>query len=137
MSTEDPRPPEVGSLAEEAAKLFGALSDLARDRGTDLGATISGVAAQAARAAHDVEEHLATGAEECRYCPLCRTVHAVRQASPEVRAHLATAAMSLVQAAASLLATDVPGATRSGMERIDLDGDWPEDTDSRDPEEQA
>ena len=28
--------PEVGSAAEEAAKLFGALSDWARDHGSDL-----------------------------------------------------------------------------------------------------
>jgi hypothetical protein len=121
--------PEVGSVAEEAAKLLGALSAWARDT------------------AHDVTEavdaHVATGAQECAYCPICRTVHAVRGLSPEVRTQLATAATSLLQAGAGLLATVVPEQrTRTGLEHIDLDdgpdddpddGDeWPVETD---PEE--
>jgi hypothetical protein len=118
----DPRQePEVGSVAEEAAKLLGALSDWAKD------------------ATHDVDAHLATGSAECTVCPICRTVHAVRELSPEVKAQLASAATSLMHAAAGLMATagsDRDG--RSGVEHIDLDGDlddagdWPEDTD---PEE--
>jgi len=97
MSTDEPGGPErdaVGSAAEEAVKLFGALSDLARERGTDLGVTMAGLAGQAAEMARDVDQHLSTGAEECRFCPLCRAVHAVRQTSPEVRAHLSAAAAS-------------------------------------------
>lgn len=122
----------VGSVAEEAAKLFGALSDLARERGPDLGSAMSGLAGQAAHLAHDVEEHLATGSAECRYCPLCRTVNAVRHTSPEVRAHLAAAAGSLVQAAAGLLTAVPPeggGVRGSSVERIDLEdaGGWPGD----------
>ena len=38
-----------------------------------------------AAAARDANEHIATGGAECTYCPICRTVHVVRQASPEVR----------------------------------------------------
>jgi hypothetical protein len=121
------RPPDdqVGSVSEEAVKLFGALSDWARDHGSDVGQGLAGLADQAARATRDVNEHLATGAAECTYCPICRTVHAVRQASPEVRAHLVTAASSLLQAAAGALATAVPpenGRTGS-VEHIDLDPD--------------
>jgi hypothetical protein len=61
-------------------------------------------------------------------------VHVVRQTSPEVRAHLAVAASSLLQAAAGLLATAVPDEPRegsAGVERIDLDDDgaWPEEDD--------
>lgn len=132
--------PEVGSVAEEAAKLFGALSEWARDQGGGIGDGFAGLAGHAARAAHEVDEHLATGAAECTYCPICRTVHVLRQASPEVRAHLTTAASALVQAAAGMLATAVldghaapGGASRGapgGVERIDLDddpGDWPEE----------
>lgn len=107
--------PDVGSVADEAAKLFGALADWAKDT------------------AH------VPGAAECTYCPVCRTVHAVRQLNPEVRAQLATAATSLLQAASGLLATAVPDARpeRSGVEHIDLDhepDDWPEDPDDE-PEE--
>ncbi len=60
-------PDDVGSLADEAAKLLAALSG------------------HAARAARDVDAHLDTGAGECTYCPVCRTVHALRRTSPEVR----------------------------------------------------
>jgi hypothetical protein len=109
----------IGSAAEEAAKLFGALSGWASDLG------------------RGVDEHLATGAAECTYCPICRTVHVFREASPEIKNHLAGAAASLMQAAAGLLAAAAASATpprdRSGeVERIDLDGDWP---DNERPEE--
>jgi hypothetical protein len=116
-STNEP----VGSVAEEAAKLLGALSGWARD----------------------LDDHVATGAPECSYCPICRTVHALRQTSPEVRTQLATAATALLQAASGLLATVAPEAPgRGGVEHIDLDdtGDWPADPDEQtdvetDPEE--
>ena len=117
----DREEPEVGSVADEAAKLLGALSDWAKD------------------AAHDVDRHIATGAEECTYCPVCRTVHAVRELSPEVKAQLATAATTFLQAAAGLMASAARDqqARQGGVEHIDLDGldddtDWPVETD---PEE--
>jgi hypothetical protein len=120
--------PEVGSLADEAAKLFGALSGWAREQGAEVGHGLSGVAAQAAAAAHDLDEHLATGSAECTACPVCRVVHAVRALNPEVRAHLSTAVTSLAQAASALLSTQPAGSggrsSRDGVERIDLDEDW-------------
>ena len=79
---------------------------------------------------HAVDEHIATGAPECRYCPVCRVVHVVRDVSPEVRSHLMTAGASLVQAAAALMATavqDDKDRGSGGVERIDLDDEWPED----------
>ena len=60
-------------------------------------------------------------------------MHAVRQLSPEVKAHLTTAAASLVQAAAGILATAstrLRASDRGGVEHIDLDDadeDWPEE----------
>lgn len=129
-----PGPDDVGSVGEEAAKLFGALSGWASSHGGDLGHGLSGLAGHAAEALREVDEHVATGAPECTYCPVCRTVHAIREVSPEVRDHLASAAGSLLQAAAGILAASAKGAghePRGGMERIDLDGDdqgeWPED----------
>lgn len=135
--TDDGRDPGVGSLAEETAKLLGALNGWARDQGDGLGDTVSGLSQHAFAAAKDANEHLATGSAECTICPVCRTVHAVRQLSPEVKAHLTTAAASLAQAAAAMLATATPSATgpggatgeRGGVEHIDLDDsgdDWPE-----------
>ncbi|MCW2815386.1 MAG: hypothetical protein JWN84_2841 [Nocardioides sp.] len=128
-----PEPPDVGSVGEEAAKLLGALSGWAQESGeagAGLGATLGGLAGQAAERLGEVSEHLATGAAECTYCPVCRTVHAIRGTSPEVRAHLATAASSFLQAVAGVLATvpPAPGTPASStpgrdFERIDLDTD--------------
>jgi len=115
----------VGSVGEEAAKLLGAFSDWAKDHGSDVGVGLGGLATAAAASLQDVNEHLATGSTECTWCPVCRTVHAVRQTSPEVRTHLATAAAALMQAAAGLMATPVPPQGRgrgAGVEQIDLDG---------------
>ena len=106
-------PPEdegVGSVGDEAAKLLGALAGWAGEH------------------AREVNEHIATGDAECLYCPICRTVHAVRQANPEVRAQLADAAATFLQTAAGLLSAagraDQPA---SRVQHIDLDGDDDED----------
>jgi hypothetical protein len=120
-STNDP----VGSVAEEAIKLLGALSSWAKD------------------ATPDLENHVDTGAAECTYCPICRTVHVVRALRPEVKDQLVTAASTALQALSGLLAAATPaGGAPSGVEHIDLDdtGDWPADVDVQpdvetDPEE--
>jgi hypothetical protein len=120
-------PASVGSVGEEAAKLLGAISDWARDQGSDVSQGLGGLAGHAAASVHELNEHIATGSPECTYCPICRTVHVLRDTSPEVRAHLVTAASSFLQAAAALLATQVPKDGSSGrapgVERIDLDDD--------------
>ncbi|WP_235737507.1 DUF5304 domain-containing protein [Nocardioides alcanivorans] len=122
----------IGSVAEEALKLFGALSDWAKDQGDGLGDGVSGMAAGAAQAFHEVNEHIATGSEECKYCPVCRAVHTVRELSPEVKAHLAVAGSNLLQAAAALMATATSDPAREqgrrddGVEHIPVDEDWPE-----------
>ena len=72
----------VGSVAEEAAKLLGALQGWASGDAGD-------PAARAAGLLHDVNEHIATGAAECRYCPLCQVIGAVRDTSPEVKQRMA------------------------------------------------
>lgn len=138
MSDEqEPREPEVGSVGEEAMKLFGALADLAKQQGGEAAGSLGDLAGHAASMAHEVNEHIATGSAECRYCPVCRVVHAVRETSPEVRTHLLSAASSLLQAAAGFMETlpPPPGSTTEGtpghargpaVEKIDLDGDDPD-----------
>jgi len=102
----------VGSVGDEAAKLLGVLAGWASDH------------------ARDVNEHLATGDAECLYCPICRTVHAVREASPEVKAQLAQAASTFLQAAAGLLsAAGAAEPPSSRVQHIDLDEDAPDDSD--------
>lgn len=118
---------EIGSVGEEAMKLFGALADLARQQGTEVGATLGGLADHAGSLAKEVNDHIATDSAECRYCPVCRVVHAVRETSPDVKTHLLSAATSLLQAAAGMLETlppPDPGGAQRGPEvqHIDLDG---------------
>lgn len=126
--TEDDTPPDVGSLGEEAARLVEALAHWAGERGDDVGEAVADAADSVASAARDVDQHVATGAQECRYCPICRIVHAVRETNPEVKAHLATAAHSLLAAAASILATSMPDQpTAEGFERIRVDEPGDED----------
>lgn len=121
---------EVGSLGDEAAKLLGALSGWAREHAGEASEGLSGLAAQAAASAHDLSEHLDTGAAECTVCPVCRTVHAVRQLSPEVKAHLGSAMASLAHAAAAMMATADERADEDAgtgrVEHIDLGDEWPE-----------
>lgn len=128
----------VGSVAEEAAKLLGALQDWAAEGAAgglgatarDAGASAAGGLGAAARAfGEHVDQHLATG-DDCTYCPLCRVIRSFRHTSPEVRAHLGVAATSLLQAVTAALETHVPERSRAdGVEKIDLDDDgWPSDT---------
>jgi hypothetical protein len=126
----------VGSLGEEAVNLLQALQDWAGSSGGEYVDAAASAASGAASTWQRLNEHVATGGPECRYCPVCQVIAAVRQTSPEVRAHLTSAAASLLQAAAGLLATQVPEDARGrssdgGVEKIDLDpGDdsvWEED----------
>ena len=126
----------IGSAAEEAAKLLNALGEWAKDQSTEsanaFSESVAGLAGRAATAMADLpkfmDQHLATGAPECAYCPVCRTVHVVREASPDVRVHLTSAALSLMQAATTVLnalATPVPGGGQpeQTVETINLDDD--------------
>jgi len=124
--TENDSPAPVGSVAEEAAKLLGALSGWAREHGDGV-STMAG--SMAGSMADELHEHLATGSPECAWCPVCRTVAAIRHTSPEVRAHLAGAASSFMLAVSAMMAPPTH-ARGDGVERIDLDDDaddWPED----------
>jgi hypothetical protein len=114
----------VGGLGEEAAKLLGALGQSLGDWAKDH--------------ARDVDEHLATGAAECTYCPICRTVHAVRTASPEVKAQLLTSAQGLLEAATGLLAAATQHTEQrpTSVQRIDLDEDG-DDEAVDEPEEEG
>jgi len=115
----------VGSLGDEAAKLLLALQGWAKGASGEHADATEAAAAGATSAFHRVNEHLATGGETCRYCPVCQVINAFRQTSPEVREHLASAAASLLQAAAGVMATQVPQPRDrrrdTPVEKIDLD----------------
>lgn len=120
----------VGSLAEEATKLWQALQDWTKDGSGDVAGAAASAAAGASSTTRRIHEHLATDSPDCRYCPVCQVISAVRGISPEVREHLASAATSLGHAAATLLATPVPtdrGRPDTTSEQIDLSDDAEED----------
>jgi hypothetical protein len=48
--------------------------------------------------------HFATGAPECRYCPVCRAVAASRESGPEVLSHVMAAGEQLYSAVREAMA---------------------------------
>ena len=118
----------VGSLGEEAAKLMSALQGWAREHGEDYASAAAGAASGAAASMDSINEHIATGGQDCKYCPICQVISAVRDTNPEVKQHLSSAAVSLLQALSRMLDTRPPPDRRgsSPVEKIDLtdDGTW-------------
>jgi len=121
----------VGSIGEEAAKLLGALQHWAKQSGGEYADAAAGMASGAAASFDDINEHIATGGQDCRYCPVCQVISAVRDTNPEVKQHLASAATSLLHAATGILSAHSGnsaqhGRKNPGVEKIDLtdDDDW-------------
>lgn len=110
----------VGSLPEEAAKLFAVLQGWATDHSPPPSPD-DGSESSSAHAGH------AAASPECRYCAWCQLVRAAKTTSPEVREHLTSAAMSFALALKGLLET--PAERRrdaerdSPLEKIDLSED--------------
>ena len=71
----------LGSAADEAVRLVGALRDL-----------VSGPGA----------EHLATGSSECQVCPVCRAISLLRDADPQTVGRAAESVVTLATTAAAL-----------------------------------
>lgn len=97
--------PGFSAAAEEATRLVDALGEWLASRAGGLGA------------------HLATGASDCRVCPLCQLIGLLRQSRPDIVAHLDDAAGSLL--AALRLALDGAEGRRAsgrpaGFENIDI-----------------
>jgi hypothetical protein len=77
--------PDLGSAAEEAARLIEALRRWVDDRGMSV-------------------PPVATGAAECKLCPFCQLLAVLRDGQPEVFEHVGAAAESLFAAARSAIA---------------------------------
>ena len=129
--TDDNTTPPVGSLGEEAAKLLEALKSWADKAGVaaDAGAGAASESVSGAGILADINEHIATGGQSCRYCPVCQLISLARATSPEVRHHLGASASSLLQATSALLTTWTPDDRRSeaGVEHINLTEEWEDD----------
>jgi hypothetical protein len=73
-------------------------------------------------AREDVREHLATGAAECRYCPLCTAIAVLRGDRPEVTGKLAEAGTAFLSALRAAFEAPPPGdPPASRVTPIDLD----------------
>ncbi len=98
---------QVGSVAEEAAKLLEALTEWARGH---TGA-LAGLP-------------LATGSPECRLCPVCQMLATLRSARPEAFEHLLDATGSLAAALRSAIDAHErswAAGRQAGVERIDVE----------------
>lgn len=118
----------VGSVGEEAAKLFDALQGWVKDNGAgDAGraGAAEGLVDGLADQWRSFHEHIATGGQDCTYCPVCQVIGKVREASPELRSHLAVATSSLLQAAATIIEARAPRPAQQEpwVTKIDLDVD--------------
>jgi hypothetical protein len=91
----------LGNASQEAARLLDAL-------GQWLGARTSGESS-------GWGEHIATGAAECRLCPLCRLIALARETSPELAGHLDDALHSV--SSALRLISEHFGASPDGERR--------------------
>ncbi|MEP6599075.1 MAG: hypothetical protein ABJB98_06445 [Actinomycetota bacterium] len=90
---------ELGSLGEEAVRLLGAVQDWARRTWPD--------------------EHPATGAPECRWCPICQLLAVLRGHRPEVNERLTQAGTAVVTALQALLdASTGPDADQPDRGRV-------------------
>lgn len=114
---------EVGSAGEEAARLFTAAEQWARDRA---GALRDGALQDAGLfdgGGPFGPEHLATGSASCQVCPVCQAVTALRQVTPETVEHLLDAAASVVAALRSTLGASPDAPPRPGVQRIRVQAD--------------
>jgi hypothetical protein len=83
----------VGSVAEEAAKLFAVLQHAAADAPPP----------REPAAETPAEEHEHKLGPDCVWCPVCQLIHRVRNTSPETIEQLSTAAAHVLGSLRSLL----------------------------------
>ncbi|MFC5264214.1 hypothetical protein ACFPJ1_19055 [Kribbella qitaiheensis] len=137
----------VGTVAEEAAKLFAVLQQAARqqDPAPPREEPEADEPAAAEPGVQDEQEHgtARCGAAECQWCPVCQLIAKVRHTSPETIDQLSMAAAGVLGSVRSLLeaaaeaarqaradaeartagAQDTERPARSRVDRIDVSED--------------
>ena len=100
---------QLGSIAEEAARLMSALLDWAKD-------------SNLAHAGHAISTlPIATGSDECAICPICQLLHVIKGQKPEVYDHLQSAGLSLMLAAkAAFDSLNTEDKTKPTSEKINI-----------------
>ena len=104
----------VGSVAEEAAKLFAVLQNAAGD------------------APPADEEHEHKLGPDCVWCPVCQLIHRVRNTSPETIEQLSTAAAHVLGSLRSLLEA-AADAARQAREDAASRSSRPEEEPAQEP----
>ena len=93
----------VGSVAEEAAKLFAVLQQASAEAKGQHTAPVE----EPAEPEQDEPEHehgtARSGGPECQWCPVCQLIAKVRTTSPETIEQLSTAAAGVLGSLRSLL----------------------------------
>ncbi len=89
----------VGSVAEEAAKLFAVLQQAAHTQGEPAGEKPREHADEVPAG----EKHEHSLGPDCQWCPFCQLIHRVRTTSPETIEHLSAAAAGVLGSVRSLL----------------------------------
>jgi hypothetical protein len=102
--------PPHGTIGDEAVKLIDAVQDWARRNFND-----------------PATAHIATGAPECAWCPICQLIAVLRGDRPEISDKIAEAGASMVAALRAVIdaASSAAPAERPGsrVQHIDLDAD--------------
>lgn len=117
----------VGSVAEEAAKLFAVLraagaADFGDPARAEAGADAADEAARAETAAAGEEresadhEHGIGRGAECVWCPVCQVINRVRTTSPETIEQLSTAAAGVLGAVRSLVEAAAEAARQAKVD---------------------
>jgi hypothetical protein len=88
---------QPGDVLEEALKLFEVLRRRMRDDGSGQREPQPGDVWGRSTYAEPTP-HIATGAPECQYCPVCRAIAAARTSGPDVVGHVMDAGQSLYTA---------------------------------------
>ena len=102
----------VGSVSEEAGRLFTAFEAWVKDAAGGAGAAFTAA-----------DGHVATGSAECQLCPVCRLIALLRGTRPEVFEHLVDATASMLAAMRAAIDAHEHGwASRrsSPVEHIDI-----------------
>ena len=107
--------PGFSASAAEASRLVDALGEWLAARGESSGLGFGSL--------NSLGAHFANGSSECRLCPVCQLIGALRHARPELVGHLDDAASSLL--AALRVALDGADSERgpagpAGFEHIDI-----------------
>ncbi|MEU4197469.1 hypothetical protein AB0E69_36615 [Kribbella sp. NPDC026611] len=105
----------VGSVAEEAAKLFALLQNAAAQDAPPADASDAPDMDSDADsgAAPDAGKHEHALGPDCVWCPVCQLIHRVRNTSPETIEQLSTAAAHVLGSLRSLLEAAADAARQS------------------------